>query len=44
MLNGFDKDEMNKIFDENLKFYFNSLEQILQVECIKIESESCFKQ
>lgn len=44
MLNGFDKDEMTIIFNENLKFYFDSLEKVLQIECIKIESESSFKQ
>jgi hypothetical protein len=44
MLNGFDKDEMTQIFSENLKFYFESLEKILQVECCKIESDASFKQ
>ncbi len=44
MLNGFEKDEMAQIFNENLTIYFESLGKTLQVGSSRIESDASFKQ
>ena len=44
MLNGFEKDEMAQIFNENLTIYFESLGKALQVGSSRIDSDASFKQ